>query len=110
MPEIFYWNLRASSFGSKPVTQQAPGVAMLSGFSPCLMSAFLKGRLENLTPLGQLMALLDDAHWSRLTVAAPMEIKEDIDSPSRGPAAKKGHDTVSNAEDSAEPAAKVAKK
>jgi len=29
MPEIVYWNLRASSRGSKPVAQHASGVAML---------------------------------------------------------------------------------
>lgn len=46
VPKLIFWNLNAS--GSFPVSFNQDGVALVSGFSPSIMTQLLKG--ENLTP------------------------------------------------------------
>lgn len=48
MPKIVFWNLHASS--NVPVKSTESGVALVSGFSPSLMTSLLSGNLEDFTP------------------------------------------------------------
>ena len=66
-PTIVYWNLR-DSLGA-PADEQCPGVVMLSGFSSSLLEAFLSGRIEDLTPIAQMRALLSKECYARLKLA-----------------------------------------
>mmetsp|Transcript_12620 Transcript_12620/g.36663 ORF Transcript_12620/g.36663 Transcript_12620/m.36663 type:complete len:192 (+) Transcript_12620:1691-2266(+) len=66
MPKIVFWNLRAS--GSKPAVSDEENVAMLSGFSGHLLSAFLDGRLEDFTPKGVMLSTLMDKRYDGLVV------------------------------------------
>lgn len=48
MPKIVFWNLSAHS--NVPVKSTESGVALVSGFSPSLMTSLLSGNLEEFTP------------------------------------------------------------
>jgi hypothetical protein len=51
VPKLVFWNLNAS--GSFPVSFNQDGVALVSGFSPSIMTQLLKG--ENLSPEGLML-------------------------------------------------------
>jgi len=57
VPELVFWNLRYGR-GSKPANYSEPGVNLLSGFSAGMMKSFLEYRLDSISPLSQLMAVL----------------------------------------------------
>jgi Domain of unknown function (DUF2828) len=48
LPKIVFWNLNA--YSNVPVSSHQSGVALVSGFSPNLMTSLLAGDLENFTP------------------------------------------------------------
>jgi hypothetical protein len=51
MPQVVWWNL-ADRAGNIPVTENDTGTAMVSGFSPAIMTSLLGG---NLTPVGVML-------------------------------------------------------
>ena len=62
VPRIVFWNLRATN--GFPVTCDTNNTMMLSGFSPALMKAFLKGdEMEVITPLKTLDDILYDERY-----------------------------------------------
>lgn len=67
-PTIIYWNLRSVVGGGAPVEAKEEGALMLSGFSVGLLESFLAGRMDEFTPLAQMMSLLDKPCYNRLRV------------------------------------------
>jgi len=65
-PTIVYWNLRDSR--SVPVEGTRRGVAMLSGFSSGLLESFLEGKLDDFTPVRQMMKQLERECYQRVVV------------------------------------------
>lgn len=49
VPKIIFWNLRAMSSNSFPVTSDIPGVSPVSGFSPELLKCFMEN--SNFNPI-----------------------------------------------------------
>jgi hypothetical protein len=73
LPEMIFWNLRGDARttgtgASKPVQKDAPGVAMVSGFSGQLLKMFLDGRLQQITPYSTMRAAIDLPKYDRLVV------------------------------------------
>ncbi|KAF7789173.1 hypothetical protein EIP86_000110 [Pleurotus ostreatoroseus] len=85
MPEIVYWNL-AGGHSTTPVTQDKKGVALMSGFSPSMLKAFLgeededpewdmvdgdedaKKKQEELTPFEMMKKVLSRKSYEGLVV------------------------------------------
>lgn len=66
MPEIVFWNLRGDTVDF-PSPGDRKGVAMLSGFSPSLMSLIMKG--QELTPTGIMLQAIEDPALDRVVLA-----------------------------------------
>jgi len=61
VPHIVFWNLNARA-GNVPVKFDKPGVALVSGFSPSIMTSILKA--EELDPASVMMATLNSPRYS----------------------------------------------
>ena len=70
LPQVVFWNLRASGTGSFAAPADAKGVAMLSGFSQSLFKGFMSGDLSNLTPLGMFRDQLMSRRYDLLGAVA----------------------------------------
>lgn len=44
MPALVFWNVNAAVYGNKPATVMDRGVAMVSGFSPAILTSILSGK------------------------------------------------------------------
>lgn len=67
VPKFVFWNLRSSR--SVPTVATEEGVALVSGFSPAMMRAMLKGEVGKFTPVSVMMEALGHAEYGRLVVA-----------------------------------------
>jgi hypothetical protein len=69
MPDIVYWNLRAAKM-ALPVTGDQKGVALLSGFSPNVLTALVSGKdiKEAMNPMQVLKNALANDRYSKLTL------------------------------------------
>jgi len=56
MPQVVFWNLRAGA--NVPVSADASGVALVSGFSPSILKAVLAANMEDFTPRGIMLKTL----------------------------------------------------
>lgn len=61
VPNIIFWNLNARS-GNVPVKHNDNGTALVSGFSPSIMTAILKA--ENLTPVDVMLQMLNSPRYA----------------------------------------------
>jgi len=50
MPQIVFWNLNSSD--NVPVASDKSGAALVSGFSPSIMTALLSADMDQFTPEG----------------------------------------------------------
>jgi hypothetical protein len=66
LPLIVYWNLRSSR--SIPVTASKRGTILLSGFSVGVMESLLGLSDGDITPRGQMVALLSKECYERLVL------------------------------------------
>ena len=67
LPRIVYWNLRASM--SQPIKEQdKQNVVLLAGFSAGLLRSFLKGKLEEFSPVKLLQQVLAGPLYDQLVV------------------------------------------
>ena len=66
VPEIVFWNLRGDTVDF-PSPGDKPGVAMLSGFSPSLLSLIMQGK--ELTPVGIMRLAIADPEFDRIKLA-----------------------------------------
>lgn len=69
-PQIVFWNVNGESTDF-PVTSGEQGTALISGFSPAILKAVLRG--ENYTPMNVLRTTLDDSRYDpvRTTFQVP---------------------------------------
>ena len=56
MPQVVFWNLNAKD--SVPVSADASGVALVSGFSPSILKAVLSANMDDFSPRGIMMKAL----------------------------------------------------
>jgi hypothetical protein len=61
VPNIVFWNLNARA-GNVPVKHDKRGVALVSGFSPSIMTSILKA--EELDPASVMMTTLNSPRYS----------------------------------------------
>lgn len=65
MPQVVFWNLNAA-YGTQPVTVNAKGVALVSGFSPAIMMSVLGA--EKLTPLDIVLGTINSERYASINV------------------------------------------
>jgi hypothetical protein len=65
IPRIAFWNL-ASRNKNVPVSYTTSGTALVSGFSPSIMTALLKS--EDFTPKGVMMSKINEERYSMVTI------------------------------------------
>ncbi len=65
MPKIVYWNLASRGDKNKPVHFDKAGTALVSGFSPSLLTSVLGGK--DTTPYAMMMEVIDSARYSQVT-------------------------------------------
>jgi hypothetical protein len=63
-PQVIFWNLRTSS--GVPVKFDERGTALLSGFSPVILTSVFKG--ENLTPMAVVQSALNSKEFDDVTL------------------------------------------
>lgn len=63
LPSIIFWNLNARS-GNSPVTINDSGTALVSGFSPSIMTAVLKA--ENVTPIDIMLTAVNSGRYDMI--------------------------------------------
>jgi len=66
MPKIVYWNIHSRGYNNKPVHFDKNGSALVSGFSPSLLTNLLAG--NEMTPLSMMMSVIDSERYSRVTI------------------------------------------
>jgi len=66
MPKIVYWNIQSRGDNNKPVHFDENGTALVSGFSPALLTNLLAGK--ELTPLSMMMSVIDSERYASVTV------------------------------------------
>ena len=66
MPNIVYWNIQSRGDNNKPVQFDTNGTALVSGFSPALLTNLLAGK--DMTPYSMMMSVIDSERYSVITV------------------------------------------
>jgi hypothetical protein len=66
MPKIVYWNIHSRSDSNKPVQFDKNGTALVSGFSPSLLTNLLGG--NEMTPYSMMMNVIDSERYAAITV------------------------------------------
>ena len=65
MPGVVFWNLNAA-YGNAPVTVNEKGVALVSGFSPAIMTSVLGA--EQLNPMDIVLATINSERYASINV------------------------------------------
>jgi hypothetical protein len=65
VPKIVYWNIQSRN-ENVPVQFDKNGTALVSGFSPALLTGLLSG--ENITPESMMIKIIDSERYSPITV------------------------------------------
>ncbi len=66
MPNIVYWNIQSRNDDNKPVHFDTNGTALVSGFSPALLTNLLAGK--EMTPISMMMSVIDSERYSVVTI------------------------------------------
>jgi hypothetical protein len=66
VPKIVYWNLQSRGDKNKPVKFDKNGTALVSGFSPALLTSLLAGK--DMTPYSMMMQVIGTPRYSVVTV------------------------------------------
>jgi hypothetical protein len=66
VPKVIYWNLASRNDKNKPVQFDKSGTALVSGFSPALLSSLLAGK--DMTPYSMMMDVIDTPRYSVVTI------------------------------------------
>jgi len=66
MPKIVYWNIQSRGDNNKPVQFDKDGTALVSGFSPALLTNLLAGK--EMTPLSMMMSVIDSERYACVTI------------------------------------------
>ena len=65
-PKVVYWNLASRGDKNKPVHFDKSGTALVSGFSPSILSNLLGGK--EMTPYSMMMNVIDSERYAGVTV------------------------------------------
>jgi hypothetical protein len=66
MPKIVYWNLASRGDSNKPVQFDKNGTALVSGFSPSILTNLLGG--NEMTPYSMMMKVVDSERYAPVTI------------------------------------------
>jgi len=66
MPKIVYWNLHSRGDENKPVSFDKNGTALVSGFSPALLTSLLAGK--DMTPYSMMMTVIGGERYAPITI------------------------------------------
>ena len=66
MPKIVYWNIQSRGDNNKPVQFDKNGTALVSGFSPALLTSLLGGK--DMTPYTMMMDTIGGERYAPITV------------------------------------------
>lgn len=66
MPKLVYWNIKARGDDNKPVQFDKTGTALVSGFSPSLLTNLLAGK--EMTPISMMNSVIESERYSRVTI------------------------------------------
>lgn len=66
MPKVVYWNIQSRSNENKPVQFDKQGTALVSGFSPALLTSLLAGK--DMTPFSMMMDVIGSPRYSMVTI------------------------------------------
>jgi hypothetical protein len=66
MPKLVYWNLQSRGDKNKPVQFDKSGTALVSGFSPALLTSLLAGK--DMTPYSMMMDVIGTPRYSVVTI------------------------------------------
>ena len=66
MPKLVYWNIQSRSDNNKPVQFDSDGTALVSGFSPALLTNLLAGK--DMTPYSMMMSVIDSERYSSVSI------------------------------------------
>jgi len=75
MPKLVFWNLRNSSFDGSPAKPSDDGVAMVSGFSPSIMTAVLNA--EDFNPISVMLEALSSIELDYTNLYDELNIEYD---------------------------------
>jgi hypothetical protein len=64
--KIVFWNIQSRGDNNKPVQFDKNGTALVSGFSPALLTNLLAGK--EMTPLSMMMSVIDSERYACVTV------------------------------------------
>ncbi len=62
VPQVVFWNLNAHD--NVPVKHDATGVALVSGFSPAIMTSVLGGDADKFTPYAMMMKTIGNERYN----------------------------------------------
>jgi hypothetical protein len=66
MPKIVYWNLNSRNDSNKPVQFDTKGTALVSGFSPALLTNLVAGK--EMSPYSMMMSVIESERYAAITV------------------------------------------
>jgi hypothetical protein len=66
IPKIVYWNLHSRGDSNKPVQFNENGTALVSGFSPALLTNLLGGK--DMTPYSMMMNIVGSERYAQVTI------------------------------------------
>lgn len=66
MPKLVYWNIQSRSNENKPVQFDKQGTALVSGFSPALLTSLLAGK--DMTPFSMMMDVIGSTRYDVVTI------------------------------------------
>jgi hypothetical protein len=66
MPKLVYWNIQSRGDNNKPVQFDKEGTALVSGFSPALLTNLLAGK--DMTPISMMLSVIDSERYAPVTV------------------------------------------
>lgn len=66
MPKVVYWNIQSRGDNNKPVHFDKNGTALVSGFSPAILTNLLSGK--DMTPLSMMMDVIGSERYASVTI------------------------------------------
>jgi hypothetical protein len=66
MPKIVYWNIASRGDNNKPVQFDENGTALVSGFSPALLTSLLAGK--DMTPYSMMMTVIGGERYAPIAI------------------------------------------
>lgn len=65
-PKVVYWNIQSRGDNNKPVHFDKKGTALVSGFSPALLTNLLAGK--DLSPITMMLSVIESERYAPVTI------------------------------------------